>query len=177
MLFITSFFCLHFCLNYYNIFLVWFLFLKFSWISIQNKCLSISWASVFQLIFFCCLFTLLFNIAEKLVLTHIKILVYLSEAVFQLSSCCCLFIFCLTLLKNSSWFMLRFLFIFDIMKFSLQHTWIMLFIFFLSFFKIFYVNQFIFFILWNFHCNTYKQYCLFFFYYFSKLFMQINLSF
>ena len=119
MLFITSFFCLHFCLNHHNIFLVWLLFLKFSWISIQNKCFSISWISVFQLIFFCCLFIFLFNITEKLVLIYIKILVYLSEAVFQLSSYCCLFIFCSTSLKNSSWLISKFLFIFLKQFFSL----------------------------------------------------------
>ena len=208
MLFITLFLCLHFYLDHHNILLVWLLFLKFSWISIWNKCLFIFWASVFQLIFFCCLFIFLFNITEKLTLTYVKIFVYFSEAVFQLSSCCCLFIFCSTSLKSLSWFMLRFLFIFlttswnfhcntheqycllffshftkhstqitlsfsyyeifiatyvnnviyflsiifqnflcrliyfsDIVKLSLQHAWIMLFIFFFSFFKTFYMNH------------------------------------
>ena len=56
---------------------------------------------------------------------------------------------------------------FHIVKFSSQHIWIVLFIFFLSFFKIFYMNWFIFLILWNFHCNTCEQYCLLFFYHFS----------
>ena len=127
-----------------NIFLVWLLFLKFSWINIWNKCFSIFWASVFQLISFCCLFIFLFNIAEKLILTYVKTLVYFFD---------------------------------NIVKFSLQHTWIILFTFFFSFYKMFYTDQFIFFILWNFHCNTHKQCCLLFFYYFSKLSMQTDLSF
>ena len=52
----------------------------------------------------------------------------------------------------------------------------MLFILFLSFYKMFYANQFIFFILWNFHYNTCEQCCLLSFYYFSKHSTWITMS-
>ena len=51
-----------------------------------------------------------------------------------------------------------------------------MFIFFLSFFKTFYVNQFIFLILWNFYHNTHEQCCLFFFSHSSKHFTWITIS-
>ena len=84
MLFITSFLCLHFYLNHHNIFFVQFLFLKFSWISIQNKCFSSSWITVF------------------LVLEQQFFNSFLSVA--------CLLFYSISL-KNLFWFILRFLFL------------------------------------------------------------------
>ena len=106
----------------------------------QNFCLSF-WSNFSaQLLLLFVYF--LFNIIEKLILTHVKILVYFFD---------------------------------NIVKFSSQHMWMMLFIFFLLFYKTFYADQFIFFILWNFHHNMHEQCCLFFFSHSSKHFTWITM--